>query len=243
MSSIREFIYLESALRCVSCSGRLKKYKDELGNIYYICTSCNKKYFATKKPKIRYLIDVAVIMAILLFFLSKNTEKYSIFDYVVAWFLFIGIVAILMLVGTIINHYLFDEVNLIEDTKKKEKRKFKGSLTDFLLRRHQTLCPVCNARCSLVNLKGKDGKIYYRCVACGNLFVENKKFNILSVSYLLLMGVVLFAITYLFKSIWLVVIFTSIFFFYYVILWLLYKYKNLEFYQQMTAVERNKKLL
>ena len=87
MSSIRDFIYLESAFRCVSCSGQLKKYKDGLGNIYYICNSCNKKYYATKKPRVRYLIDIGVMVAALLFFMSRYTDKYRLTDYVVACFL------------------------------------------------------------------------------------------------------------------------------------------------------------
>ena len=66
MSSIRDFIYLETAFRCVNCSGRLTKYKDELGNIYYVCDACKSKYFATK-TKGRFIIDIGVMIAVLLF--------------------------------------------------------------------------------------------------------------------------------------------------------------------------------
>ena len=243
MSSIRDFIYLESAFRCVSCSGQLKKYKDGLGNIYYICNSCNKNYYATKKPRVRYLIDIGVMVAALLFFMSRYTDKYRLTDYVVAWLLFVALSAIVILFTTLISHYLFDEVNLIEDTKKKEKRKFNGSLIDFLLRRHQTLCPVCNSRRSLVNKKGKDGKTYYQCLACNQFFVESKTFTNFSISYLLVMGIILYGIYYFTKSMWVAILFTVILFLYYVAIWLLYKYKGFEFYHQMTAAERNKKVL
>lgn len=242
MSSIRDFIYLETAFRCINCSGRLKKYKDQLDNIYYVCNSCNKKYYATKKPKIRYVIDIGVMFVVLLFFIYKNTDKFSVFDYISAWFIFVGFIAFVMVFITFISHYVFDEINLIEDTKNKPKGKFTGSLTDFLLRRHQTICPVCNARHALVNKKGKDGKIYYQCVACEKLFIENKKFNTLSVSYLLLVGIIFFILTYFTKSLWLLLLFVLVFFLYYMLIWLLYKYKGVEFYNQMSAVERNKKL-
>ncbi len=243
MSSIRDFIYLESAFRCVSCSGRLTKYRDELGNIYYICNSCHKKYYATKRPKYRYLIDVGVMFAVLLFFMSKTTDKFSIIDYIEAWFIFIGIVAIVFVIGTFISHYIFDEVNLIEDTRKKKKGKFDGSLSDFLLRRHQTLCPVCNSRQALINKKGKDGKTYYQCLACNRLFVENKNFNIFSISYLAVTGIVFYLVTRIVINVWLVLLLVLVFFLYYVVIWLLYKYKDFEFYHQMSAAERNKKVL
>ncbi|MGI6608599.1 MAG: hypothetical protein ACOX1F_06490 [Erysipelotrichaceae bacterium] len=206
MSSIRDFIYLESAFRCVNCNGPLKKYRDELGNIYYVCNSCRKKYFATKKPKTRYLLDISVAVVIILFFMSLNTDKYSLADYIGAWLIVVGFAAFVIISSTFINHYIFDEINLIEDTKKKTKGKFTGSLADFLLRRHQTLCPVCTCRHALINKKGKDGKIYYQCLACNQLFVENDKFNIFSVSYLLLMGIGFFVITRFIKNLWLLVI-------------------------------------
>lgn len=242
MSSIREFIYLETAFRCVNCSGRLTKYKDELDNIYYVCNSCNSKYFATKKPKTRYVIDIGVMFLILLFFIYKNTDKFSVFDYISAWFILVGFFAFIMIFITFVSHYVFDEINLIENIKNKPKRKFTGSLVDFLLRRHQTICPICNARHALVNKKGKDSRIYYHCVACEKLFIENKKFNIFSVSYLLVMGILFLILTYFTKSLWLLLVFILIFFLYYVIIWLLYKYKDIEFYNQMSAAERNKKL-
>lgn len=243
MSSLRDFIYLETAFRCVSCSGTLKKYKDQLGNIYYVCNSCNKKYFATKKPKYRYIIDIGVILAVLLFFISRTTDKYSIFEYIEAWLIFMGIVSLAFVLITFISHYVFDEVNLIEDTKMKEKRKFTGSFADFLLRRHQTLCPICNGKRALISQKGKDGKLYYHCLACNQMFVENNKFNLFSISYLLLMAGILFILSKYIEVIWLVILFTFVFFLYYVIIWLLYKYKNIEFYHQMSAAERNKKVL
>ncbi len=243
MSSIRDFIYLETAFRCVNCSGRLTKYKDELGNIYYVCDDCKSKYFATKKPRGRFIIDIGVMIAVLLFFMSNYTDEYPLADYIVAWFILMGIAVLLMIIATIISHYVFDEINLIEDTDNKEKGKFTGSLADFLLRRNQTLCPICYARKALVSKKGKDGGVYYHCLSCNKLFVESKNYNIFSISFLAIIGIILFGLSHFIKGFWLIIIFTTVFFLYYVVIWLLYKYKDFDFYRQMSAAERNRKVL